>query len=90
MNQAKYDSLPAEQKAAIDAASGLMLSKSAEDAWHAKGEKAMADAAAAGNNTMIELTEQEIAAFADITLPIRDKVISELGAESIYKAMQGM
>lgn len=90
MNQAKYDSLPDDQKAAIDALAGPLLSKSAEDAWHAKGKKAMADAAAAGDNTVIELTAEEAAAFGAITLSIRDKVIAELGAEAVYEAMKGM
>jgi TRAP-type C4-dicarboxylate transport system substrate-binding protein len=90
MNKAKYDSLPADQRKAIDDASGRGLSKSAEDAWHAKGAQAMADAKAAGDNTMIELTPAEIKAFGDITLGIRDKVINDLGAADVYAAMKGM
>ncbi len=89
MNQARYDGLSAVAKAAIDANSGRGLSKSAEDAWHAKGRKAIADAKAAGNNTVIELSAEQARAFADITLAVTDKVIASLGAESVLAAMQG-
>jgi TRAP-type C4-dicarboxylate transport system substrate-binding protein len=89
MNQARYDGLTDAHKAAIDALAGPILSKSAETAWHAKGGKAMADAAAAGDNTMIELSPEQAAAFAEITLAIRDKVIVERDAQAVYAAMQG-
>ena len=49
----------------------------------------IADAKAAGDNTVIELSEDEVAAFAAITLAIRDKVIAGQGAEAVYTAMQG-
>ena len=89
MNQAKYDSLSDAHKAAIDANSGRLLSKSAEDAWHAKGDKAIADAKAAGDNTVVELSDEEIAAFAEITLAVTEKVIADLGAEDTLAAMRG-
>jgi len=89
MNQAKYDSLSDEMKAAIDANSGRGLSKSAEDAWNAKADKAIADAKAAGDNTVVELTADEIAAFAKLTLPVADKVIAAVGGGDVVKAMQG-
>ncbi|MBZ0217951.1 MAG: TRAP transporter substrate-binding protein [Fimbriimonadaceae bacterium] len=89
MNQAKYDGLSDEMKAAIDANSGRGLSQSAEDAWHAKGAKAIAAAKAAGNNTVIELSIDEAAAFAEITLAVRDRVISDLGADAIVASMRG-
>ena len=42
MNQGVYDALPDDQKAAIDAAaSGVPLSKSAEDAWNATADAAL-------------------------------------------------
>jgi len=89
MNQGKYDGLSDKQKAAIDANSGRALSQSAEDAWYAKGEKAIADAKAAGDNTVIELSDAEVAAFAKITLAVTDKVIADLNAKDVLAAMRG-
>ena len=88
MNQGKYDSLSDKQKAAIDEFAGRPLSKSAEDAWNAKGNKAIADVKAAGNNTVIELTPEEIAAFAAITEAVTQKQIDALDAANIVAAMQ--
>lgn len=89
MNQAKYDGLSDEMKAAIDKHSGRGLSKSAEDAWNAKADKTIEAAKAAGDNTVIELSGAEAEAFAKITLPVRDRVVKELGAEAVVAAMQG-
>ncbi len=89
MNEGRYAALPDDQKSAIDSIAGRALSKSAEDAWHAKGEKAIADAKSAGDNTVIELSAEEAAAFADITLAVRDKVIGDVGGEAAFQAMLG-
>lgn len=89
MNQAKYDSLPDDQKAAIDASSGRALSKSAEDAWNAKAEQTIAGLKADPNKTVIELDAAGIEAFAKATLPVADKVIADLGAADVLKAMRG-
>ena len=89
MNQAKYDSLPDDQKAAIDANSGRSLSKSAEDAWNAKAEKTIAGLKADPKKTVIELDAAGIEAFAMATLPVADKVIADLGARDVLKAMRG-
>lgn len=89
MNKAKYDALPDDQKAAIDANSGRALSKSAEDAWNAKADKTIAALKEDAKNTVIELSGQEIEAFAKLTLPVADKVISDLGAADVLKAMRG-
>ncbi len=89
MNQAKYDSLPDDQKAAIDANSGRGLSKSAEDAWNAKADKTIAALKADPNKTVIELDADGVDAFAKITLAVSDKVIADLGAADVLKAMRG-
>ncbi len=89
MNQAKYDSLSPEMQKAIDDASGLVLSKSAEDGWNARALQVIESMKAAGDNTVIELTDEEAAAFGAITTPITQQVVTELGAEDVYKAMQG-
>jgi TRAP-type C4-dicarboxylate transport system substrate-binding protein len=89
MNQAKYDGLPDDQKAAIDANSGLGLSKSAEDAWNARAQKTIDELKADPNKTVIELDAAGIEAFAKLTLPVSNKVVADLGAEDVLKAMQG-
>jgi len=90
MNKAKYDSLPDDQKAAIDAASGRGLSKSAEDAWNAKAKKTIIELKANSAKNVVELTGADAEAFAKITLPVADKVIAAVaGGADIVKAMQG-
>jgi TRAP-type C4-dicarboxylate transport system substrate-binding protein len=89
MNQAKYDSLPDDQKAAIDAHSGRGLSKSGEDAWNARANDAIEAMKAAGDNTVIELTPEEAAAFGAITTAVSDKVVADLGAEAVLATMRG-
>lgn len=89
MNQAKYDSLPEDQRAAIDKHSGAVLSKSAEDGWNARALQVIESMKSAGDNTVIELSDDEAAAFGALTLPVTDKIVSDLGAEDVYKAMRG-
>lgn len=89
MNQDKYDGLSDEFKAAIDANSGMVLSKSAEDAWRAKADRTIEALKETGDNTVIELSEEEAAAFGELTVPVTQKVVSELGAEDVYAAMRG-
>lgn len=89
MNQKAYDGLSAEAKAAFDGISGRALSKSAEDAWNEKADAVLESMKAAGDNTIITLTDEEAAAFAALTLPVTEKVVSDLGAEDVYKTMRG-
>lgn len=90
MNGAKYDGLPDDQKAAIDALAGLPLSKSAEDAWNAKADQTIIDLKANSKNTVIELSADEIDAFGKLTLPVAEKVVAEVdsGAD-VMQAMHG-
>ena len=89
MNKGKYDALPDDQKAAIDANSGLGLSKSAEDAWNAKADQTIIDLKANSKNTVIELSAEEVDAFAKLTLPVAAKVIADVGGADVLQAMQG-
>ncbi|QKV17293.1 TRAP transporter substrate-binding protein [Oricola thermophila] len=89
MNQAAYDGLSAEAKAAIDGIAGRTLSKSAEDAWNRKAEAVLESMKAAGDNTIIVLSDEESAAFEELVLPVTDKAIGQLGAEEVYKTMRG-
>lgn len=89
MNQAKYDSLPPDQQKAIDDASGLALSKSAEDGWNAKAKATIKAIKESGDNTVIELSADEAAAFAALTEPVTERLVTEIGAEDVLKAMRG-
>lgn len=88
MNQARYEGLSDSQKAAIDAHSGRILSQSGEEAWNNAATATVKILRETGDNTVIDLTAEEIAAFAALTLPVADKVIAELGAEEVAAAMQ--
>lgn len=89
MNEGKYKSLSDSQRAALDAASGLPLSESAEVAWNATANAAMEAARASGDNTVIDLTEDEIAAFAEAVAPVTDAYVAQVKGEAALAAMQG-
>jgi TRAP-type C4-dicarboxylate transport system substrate-binding protein len=81
MNEAKYQSLPDAEKAAIDAASGAALSQSGEDNWNRVAAEVLDELRADPSKTVIDLNEEESAAFNEITVGVRDEVIAELDAE---------
>lgn len=89
MNKAAYDGLSDDAKAALDASIGRGLSQSAEDAWNATGETAIEAARATGDNTFVDLSEDEIAAFAEVVAPVRDAYVAAVGGEAALAAMQG-
>lgn len=89
MNEARYKGLSPEHKAAIDANSREVLSKSAEDGWNARALTVIESLKATGDNTVIELSGDEAAAFGELTLPVTEKIVKDLGAENILAAMRG-
>jgi len=89
MTQAKYDALPDDQKAAIDAVAGAPLSQSAEDAWNATADAAMEAARASGDNTVIDLTTEEAQAFADAVASVTDAYVAQVGGEATLAKMRG-
>ena len=89
MNQAAYDALPDDQKAAIDAVAGVPLSKSAEDAWNATANAALDAARAAGDNTVIDLTPEEAQAFADAVAAVTNAYVDSVGGADTLAAMRG-
>ncbi|GAB4356154.1 MAG: TRAP transporter substrate-binding protein [Oricola sp.] len=89
MNKAKYDSLSDAFRKAIDDNSGRGLSKSAEDGWNNRAMQVKESLIAAGDNTVIDLTADEAAAFGAITIPVTDKIVKELGAEDVLATMKG-
>jgi TRAP-type C4-dicarboxylate transport system substrate-binding protein len=81
MNEAKYQSLPDAEKAAIDDASGAALSQSGEDNWNRVAGEILEELRADPNKTVIDLSPEESAPFDEITLAVRDQVVSGLDAE---------
>jgi len=89
LSQAKYDSMSDAQKAAIDAAAGAGLSKSAEDAWLVTANAAVEAARAAGDNEVVDLSDAEIAAFADAVSGVVNAYVSANSGEAAQAAMRG-
>ena len=83
MNQARYDGLTDAQKAALDAATGLGLSKSGEDGWNAKAAVSIETLKADPTKRVIELTAEEAAAFNALTVGVTDAVVAELDARGL-------
>ena len=90
MNQAKYDGLSDEEKAALDAIAGRPLSQSAEEGWNARAAQVIEQISSTGDNTVYTLTDDERAAFEALTLPVTDAIVAEGGYEDVLKTMQGM
>ena len=89
MNQDRYEGLSDEHRAALDAHSREWLSQSAEEGWNARAQETIEGLKASGDNTVIELTDEEAAAFGDLTMPVTDRIVSETGAENVLSAMRG-
>lgn len=83
MTQTRYDGLSDAQKAAIDAASGVALSKSGEDGWNGRATDTLAALRADASKRVIDLTADEAAAFNALTLAVTDKVVGELDAKGL-------
>ena len=90
MNAARHAGLSAEHRAALDAIAGRTLSASAEAGWNARAAQVLEQIQATGDNEVVFLSDDEIAAFAAVTLPVRDQVVGGIdgGAETLA-AMQG-
>ena len=89
MTQAKYDALPADQQAAIDAVAGEVLSKSAEEAWYATANASLEAARADSKNVMVDLTADEIAAFSAAIQGVVDSYVASVDGASTLAAMRG-
>jgi TRAP-type C4-dicarboxylate transport system substrate-binding protein len=82
MNKAKYDSLPDDVRAAIDAESGQKLSEMAAKVMWEKDVPGRAIAEDAGNS-IIQLSEAEVARFKEKSLPVIDRWVSEMDGNGI-------
>lgn len=88
MGQGSYDQLSDEAKAAVDAAIGREVSRSAETAWNATGEAGVARARQDAKNTFVDLTPEEAAAFAELVMPVTEAYVAQVGGEATRAAMQ--
>ena len=89
MNAGVYDGLSDAEKAAVDAIAGRPLSQSAEEAWQATSDSAVAAARLLPENTFVDLTGDEVAAFAAVIAPVTNAYVSSVGGEAAMAAMQG-
>ncbi|MFZ7092421.1 TRAP transporter substrate-binding protein [Primorskyibacter sp. 2E233] len=89
MTGTKYDSMSDEMKSAIDGVSGMELSKSAEMAWNATADAAIEAARVAGDNTVIDLSADEIAGFETAVADVVNGYVAEVGGEAALAAMRG-
>jgi TRAP-type C4-dicarboxylate transport system substrate-binding protein len=82
MNQARYDSLPADMKAIIDRNSGATLSRQIGRIWdasQAEGRKA----AEARNNTRLVLSAEETDRWEAASASIRDEWVAEVDKRGV-------
>ncbi len=89
MNEAAYNGLSDEAKAAVDELRGIELSRSAEEAWNATADAALEAARATGDNTFIDLTEEEAQAFSDAVAGVVDAYVADVGGEATLAALRG-
>ncbi len=89
MNEDSYNSLGDAERAALDAAIRLPLSQSAEEAWRAAADEAIELARASSDNTVVDLTDEEIAAFAAAVEPVTQAYVDSVGGQAAFDVMQG-
>lgn len=89
MNEGVYNGLSDEHRAALDASIGIPLSRSAEEAWIAAGEAAIEAARADASNTVVDLTPEEIAVFAEAVAGVTQAYVDSVGGAETLAAMQG-
>ncbi|MEM0936185.1 MAG: TRAP transporter substrate-binding protein [Pseudomonadota bacterium] len=88
MNAATYAALPADQRAALDAIRGRPLSQSAEEGYLAAGSAGIAAARAAGNNTVIDLSSEEIDAFEAALQDVTAAYVDAVGGAEVLATLQ--
>ncbi|MGH1416064.1 MAG: TRAP transporter substrate-binding protein [Pelagimonas sp.] len=82
MNQAKYDSLPDDIRAAIDAESGQKLSELAAQVMWDNDAPGRVIAEKAGND-IIQLTPEEVGRFKEKAQPVIDRWVAEMDGKGI-------
>src|SRR5690606_10767948 len=87
MNEARYNGLSPEHRAILNTNTRRLLSLSAENGWNATADRILADLRANPSKTVIDLTEEEIAAFTQITDEFRAAEIARIDAEEVVEVM---
>jgi TRAP-type C4-dicarboxylate transport system substrate-binding protein len=82
MNKAKYDALPEDLRAILDAESGAKLSSFAAEVMEAY-DKPGRDIGVAAGNTIIELDEAEVARWKEAAQPVIDRWVAEMDGQGI-------
>jgi len=82
MNKKKYDSLPADLKAVLDAECGIKLSSEAADIMLKADAPARKIAVDAGNN-IITLDDKEVARWKDAAKPVVDRWVADMKEKDI-------
>jgi TRAP-type C4-dicarboxylate transport system substrate-binding protein len=88
MTQGVYNGLSDEAKAALDSPSNQTVSQSAEDAWNATADAGVATARTLPENTFVDLTEAEAAAFAEVISSVTGAYVDGVGGQDALAAMQ--
>ncbi|PHR25714.1 MAG: C4-dicarboxylate ABC transporter [Hoeflea sp.] len=82
MNKAKYEALPDDLRAILDAESGAKLSAFAAEVMEAN-DKPGRDIAVAANNNIIQLDEAEVARWKQAAQPVIARWVAEMGEQGI-------
>ena len=88
MGENAYNGLSDEAKAAVDANVGREVSNNAETAWNATSDAGVARARMDDKNTFVDLTEDEIAAFAEAVSGVVTEYVASVNGDDALMAMQ--
>ena len=91
MNQAKYDSLPADLKKVLDDNSGISMSKSTGQIWDT-AEQTGIDVSKGSGNEIFTMPDAEVAIIQEKTKGITTKWIADMGddGQKLYNAANAM
>jgi len=95
MNKGKYEALPADLRAVLDANSGMTFAKKAGEMWDSVGVEVRAAIEASGSGTISAISEDEKAKWVAATKPVHDKWIEDMKAkdldgQALIDAAQGL
>jgi len=85
MNKDRYESLPADLRAIIDAESGPALARLAGEAWDLFEPEVMAYAAERGN-TLIQVSDEETRPFLDAFRTVEERWVADATARGLPAA----
>jgi TRAP-type transport system periplasmic protein len=83
MNKAKYDAMPADARAVLDANSGQAFARMAGAMWDAEAVNVSAMVRARSGNTIASITEEEKAKWVAATLPVHAAWIEQVKARGL-------